>query len=133
MNIKIIALFSIIFFGLISCDTSTQKEFFDKMVHDEYHSKYDGLVIKKYIDKQNRGRPIIIIRNEIFGNNKKDFVFQSNGIFDFIQVGDSISKAKESLILRIKRTNMDTVIKLDFGKIKGSEKYASENQYLKMN
>ncbi|ASV30727.1 hypothetical protein CJ263_11145 [Maribacter cobaltidurans] len=103
------------------------------MVHDEYHSKYDGLVIKKYIDKQNRGRPIIIIRNEIFGNNKKDFVFQSNGIFDFIQVGDSISKAKESLILRIKRTNMDTVIKLDFGKIKGSEKYASENQYLKMN
>lgn len=133
MRIKFISLITIIISGLISCENSNQKEFFDKIVYDEYYSKYQGLVIKKYIDKQNRGRPIIVVRNENFGNEKKDFVFQSTRIFDFIEVGDTISKNRESLFVTIKRTDLDTVIKLDFGNIKGKEKYYSENEYLMIN
>ncbi len=126
-------MFFVLGFGLNSCDNLTQKEFFDKIVYDEYYSKYDGLVVKKYIDKQNHARPIIIIRNQIFGDDKKDFVFQSSELFDFIKVGDTISKSRESLLLNIKRRNLDTIIKLDFGNIKGKEKYYSENEYLMNN
>ena len=116
--------------GLNSCDNLTQKEFFDKIVYDEYHSNYDGIVTEKYIDKQNHARPIIVIRHHIFGDKRKDFVFQSSKIFDFIRVGDTITKKNKSLLINLKRKNFDTIIKLDFETIKGKEKYYSENKYL---
>lgn len=116
--------------GLFSCNDMTQKEFFDKRVYDEYHSNYEGIVTEKYIDKQNHARPIIIIQHKIFGDNKKDFVFQSSEFFDFIKVGDTLAKKSESLKISLKRKNLDTIIKLDFGNIKGNRKYYSENKYL---
>ncbi|PKQ46752.1 hypothetical protein [Confluentibacter flavum] len=130
MNNKIAFLLFVLTFGLNSCDNLTQKEFFDKIVYDEYHSNYEGLVTEKYIDKQNHAIPIIIIRNQIFGDNKKDFVFQSSELFDFIKVGDTITKKRESLLINIKRKNLDTLIKLDFDNIKGKEKYYSENKFI---
>lgn len=126
-------LFILLFFltvGLYSCDNLTQKEFFDKIVYDEYHSNYEGIVTEKYIDKQNHAKPIIIIRHKIFGNNKKDFVFQSSRLFDFIKIGDTLTKKTESLKINLKRKNLDTIIKLDFDNIKGKDKYYSENQYI---
>lgn len=116
--------------GLNSCDNQTQIEFFDKIVYDEYHSNYDGIVTEKYIDKQNHARPIVIIRHQIFGNKKKDFVFQSSEFFDFIKIGDTLTKKKESLLINLKRENLDTIIKLDFDKVKGKEKYYLENKYI---
>ncbi len=119
--------------GLSSCDNLTQKEFFDKMVYKEYQSNYDGIVTEKYIDKHNHARPIIIIRHQIFGDKKKDFVFQSSKLFDFIKIGDTITKEIESLSINLKRKNLDTIIKLDFDNIKGKGKYYSENKYLTEN
>ena len=118
---------------LNSCDNLNEKEFFDKIVHDEYHSSYEGIVTEKYIDKQNHGRPIIIIRHQVFGVKKKDLVFQSSNLFDFIKIGDTITKEYKSLLLNLKRKNLDTLIKLDFDNIKGKEKYYSENKYLNEN
>ena len=91
--------------GLSSCDNLTQKEFFDKMVYKEYKSNYNGIVTEKYIDKHNHARPIIIIRHQIFGDKKKDFVFQSSKLFDFIKIGDTITKEIESLSINLKRKN----------------------------
>ena len=116
--------------GLYSCDNLTQKEFFDKIVYDEYHSNYEGIVTEKYIDKLNHARPIIIIRHKIFGDNKKDFVFHSSGLFDFIKIGDTLTKKTESLKINLKRKNLDTIIRLNFDNIKGKEKYYSENKYI---
>ncbi len=119
--------------GLNSCDNQTQKEFFDKIVYDEYHSNYDGVVTEKYIDKENHARPIVIIRHQIFDNIKKDFVFQSSDFFDFIKIGDTLTKKNESLLINLKRENLDTIIKLDFDKVKGNEKYYLENKYIMEN
>ncbi len=122
-------LIPIIFFLLfIACDNRTQKEKFDKYVYDEYHSMYNGIVTVKYIDSKDHNRHIIKIKNEIFGTNKKDFTFQSLQLFDFIQIGDTLSKDNESIKLHIKRTALDTVIPLDFGNVKGKDLY-----YWKMN
>ncbi|WP_428741130.1 hypothetical protein [Tenacibaculum sp.] len=116
--------------GLNSCDNLTQKEFFDKIVYDEYHSNYEGIVTNKYIDKHNHARPIIIIRHQIFGDKEMDFFFQSSKLFDIINIGDTITKENKSLSINLKRKNLDTIIKLDFDNIKGKEKYYSENKYL---
>ena len=130
---RYIILFLLLTVGLNSCDNLTQKEFFDKIVYDEYHSSYEGIVTEKYIDKQNHARPIIIIQHQIFGDKKKDLVFQSSKLFDFIKIGDTITKENESLLIKLKRKNLDTIIKLDFDNIKGKEKYYSENKYLNEN
>ncbi|MCX7552104.1 MULTISPECIES: hypothetical protein [Flavobacteriaceae] len=130
MNNKLAFLLILLTFGLNSCDNLTPKESFDKVVYDEYHYKYEGIIIDKYIDKQNHATPIIIIRNEIFGDYKKDFIFQSSDFFDFFKVGDTISKKRKSLLINIKRKDLDTLMKLDFGKFKRNEKYYSENKYI---
>ncbi|MCK0115361.1 hypothetical protein [Gelidibacter sp. F63206] len=128
-----IILFFPLLVGLNSCDNLTQKELFDKVVYDEYHSNYDGIVLEKYIDKENHARPIIIIRHPIFGDDKKDFIFQSSALFEFIKIGDTLTKKTESLKINLKRKNLDTIIKLDFDNIKGKEKYYSENKYITEN
>ncbi len=103
------------------------------MVYKEYHSNYEGIVTEKYIDKYTHENPMIIIRNQIFGDKKKDFVFQSSILFDFIKIGDTITKENECLLINLKRKNLDTMIKLDFDNLKGKEKYYSENKYLTAN
>ncbi|WP_308993993.1 hypothetical protein QLS71_015295 [Mariniflexile litorale] len=133
MTNRLFILLFLLTVGLYSCDNLTQKEFFDKIVYDEYHSNYEGIVTEKYIDKQNHARPIIIIRHEIFGDNKKDFLFQNPELFDYIQIGDTITKKNESLKMNLKRKNLDTIIKLDFDNVKGKEKYYSENKYIMEN
>lgn len=129
MNKNHIILLLILTFGLKSCDNLTQKEFFDKIVFDEYHSNYNGIITAKYIDKNNRGRPMIVIEEKIFGKKYKDLVFQSSDFFDFMKVGDTITKKNKSLLVNLKRKNLDTIIKLDFGDWKG-HKFYFENQYL---
>ncbi|MEK6155681.1 hypothetical protein WIW50_20645 [Flavobacteriaceae bacterium 3-367] len=121
----------IFFFIIIACDNRTQKEKFDKHVYDEYHSKYNGIVIAKYIDNNDHNRHIIKIEHEVFGINRKDLTFQSLQLFDFIQVGDTLLKDNQSIKLNIKRMNLDTVIPLDFGNVKGKNLYYWENQYVK--
>ena len=125
-------LFFIVFiFLFIACDNRTQKEKFDKYVYDEYYSKYSGIVMDKYIDGNDHNRHIIKIKNEIFGTNKKDLTFQSLQLFNFIQVGDTLLKDNKSIKLQIKRTDLDRVIPLDFGNVKGRGLYYWENQYVK--
>ena len=111
----------------------SQKEFFDKMVYDAYYSNYEGIVTDKYIDRQDHSRSIIIIRHPIFGDIKRDFSFQSDQIFNFIKIGDSITKKNESLLIKLKRSHLDTIIKLDFGNLKGVKKYYAKNSYVNEN
>ncbi len=125
-------LFLIVFiFLFIACDDRTQKEKFDKYVYDEYYSKYSGIVTDKYIDGNDHNRHIIEIKNEIFGTNKKDLTFQSVQLFNFIQVGDTLLKDNKSIKLQIKRTDLDTLIPLDFGNVKGKGLYYWENEFVK--
>lgn len=125
-------LFTLLFFCiLIGCDTRSQKEKFDKLVHDEYHSKYGGVVVTKYIDDNDHNRRIIEITHKTFGIRKKDLTFQSLELFDFIKVGDTLEKDIKSIKLRIRRMHLDTLIPLDFGNVKGNKLYYWENQYVK--
>jgi len=129
MNLRVYFSF-IILLGTFGCDSTTDKEYFDKIVYDDFHTKYDGIVVDKYISKYDHGRHVIELKNEIFGVDKIDFSFQSLELFNQIKIGDTILKERKSISLKIKRKNLDTIVDLDFGKLKGSNKYYYENPYL---
>ena len=118
----------LVFLGLFSCERFSQKEYYDKIVHDAYNRKYDGFVIEKYIAKS-RARPTIVLET-MFGKDKIDFVFQNDEIFEFIQLGDTLLKERKTLSIEIKRKDFDTIINLDFKKIKGYEIYSKTNPYI---
>ncbi len=120
----------IFIFAMTACDNITQKEFFDKVVYDEYHARYSGIVVDKYIDEGNHLRRIVELKHNVFGINKKDFTFQSLEFFDFIKVGDTLIKDSKTVKLGIKRMDLDTIISLDFGNLKGHDIYNRENPFL---
>jgi|TARA_R100000541_G_scaffold54364_2_gene62844 hypothetical protein len=79
----------------------------------EYYKEYtySGLVTNKFIDSEQHNYRTVIIRND----EKSDIFlldFETSGLFEFIQVGDSIFKKKNSLNLRLKRYQLDTIIKM---------------------
>ncbi|MFX0558692.1 hypothetical protein ACOCEA_17980 [Maribacter sp. CXY002] len=120
----------LLFLGFYSCEHFSQKDYFDNIVYKAYNTRYDGLVVEKYIDAKDHNRNILIIENNLFEKNKTDFTFQSLRLFDFIKIGDTIFKERKSITLNIKRVGLDTLINLDFGNIKGHEEYYWENPYL---
>tara|TARA_R110000868_G_scaffold81480_2_gene230625 strand:+ start:1084 stop:1335 length:252 start_codon:yes stop_codon:yes gene_type:complete len=81
------------------------------------------------MDEKDHNRHIIILKNND-GRDRRDFTFQSLNLFNFLKVGDSISKERKSIDLVIKRHELDTVIPLDFGNIKGWEIYSLDNPYI---
>lgn len=72
---------------------------------------YSGVVIKKFIDRQKHDYRTIIIEQE----NKEHtviFSFVMGGLYEFIEVGDTLSKKSGTLDLRLKRKDLDTLIKM---------------------
>jgi len=69
----------------------------------------NGMISEKYIDKQNHSdNTIIVVENDI---EKTFFLdFEIGGMYDFLEIGDSIVKNKQQLSIRIIRGSMDTVL-----------------------
>lgn len=79
----------------------------------EYYKEYtySGLVTNKFIDSKQHNYQTVIIQN----GEEKDILlldFETSGLFDFIEVGDSIFKKKSSLKLRLIRSELDTIIEM---------------------
>jgi hypothetical protein len=129
MNQRITILL-ILIFGILACDILSEKEYFDKIVYDSYHTKYDGILIEKFIDKNHGSRPIFVLQNEFSDNHRVDFVFQSKKLYDFLKIGDTVFKNRKSISINIKRKGLDTLVNLDFRNLKNHEIYSRENKYL---
>lgn len=129
MNHKILLIFFSLF-GFYSCERFSQKEYFDRIVYDAFHMRYDGVVVNKYFDKNNHNSRILVIENKIFGIESTDFTLLNPDVFDFIKIGDTLFKARKSLELNINRKGLDTIINIHFKNIKGYQEYYLENPYL---
>jgi hypothetical protein len=72
-----------------------------------------GKIINKIIDKTDHNIPKIII-----GDKKDSLIFdlanESSGLFDFVQVGDSILKIKNDRKVRIFNDEKDSIFILAF-------------------
>ena len=87
---------------------------------DAYRAQqYSGVIINKYIDKEQHLFKKIIIKE---GNNERTLLFDAEigGIYDFFSIGDSIVKKENSLKVKIVRRNKDSIFQMRFH---GDRKY----------
>ena len=107
----ILGLLTIIFFIFLAKERSIEDCI---RIRKTYVNKeYNGIINKKFEDKENHALPTFIIKEE---NERKIFgSFRDNsGLYEYSQVGDSIIKEKGSLEVKIIRDDEDTIFKLDF-------------------
>lgn len=71
---------------------------------------YSGVVIKKFIDRQKHDYRTIIIEQDDNKEHVVIFSFVMEGLYEFIEVGDSLHKKSGTLDLRLKRKDLDTLI-----------------------
>lgn len=107
----------------------SKEEFFNNAVKMSYDESYSGIVEKKYYDKYNHGRNIIVIENNGI-DRKLDYIYHGQGLYDFIKLGDSILKNNNSNSIRLKRNKLDTIIFLRFENIIGAKIYSEKNEML---
>ncbi len=70
---------------------------------------YTGVVIKKFINREQHNHRTLIIKQK----DKEHVVlfnFVMGGLYEFIEVGDTLSKKSGTLDLRLKRKDLDTLI-----------------------
>lgn len=87
-----------------------------KYVVKSYRDKsFSGIVKNKYIDENDHKWKKIILNNKITG--KDDVVlmnWETGGVFDYVQIGDTLCKKEGSLHILLKRKNLDTLIEMKF-------------------
>jgi hypothetical protein len=65
---------------------------------------WNGKVAAKYLDSLNHGYQTVLVK-AAYGTNKVDFITDTSRVYQIIQVGDSVEKAKDSLALYITTRN----------------------------
>jgi hypothetical protein len=83
-------------------------------IKDSYlKESYNGEVIDKYIDEDQHNYHKIILNEE--GNQRTILMdWEKGGLFNIVQVGDTLQKKSDKLEVRLKRKNIDTIIKMLF-------------------
>lgn len=72
---------------------------------------YSGIVSAKYIDSLRHNYRTIVVEG---GNKTQKILFdhENGGFFEFVQIGDSLFKKRDTLDVRLKRKKLDTVIRM---------------------
>jgi hypothetical protein len=86
---------------------------------------YTGVVIKKLINREQHNYRTIIIEQD----DKEQvvlFSFVTGGLYEFIEVGDTLSKKSGSLDLRLKRKDLDTLITMQIYDRRNKNKNGNE-------
>ena len=76
-------------------------------------TKFEGMVIDKFTDKRNHNHATLRLKNS-FGEQNIILTRDKSELYDFIQVGDTVSKEYGDLIVCIKRRNELYKIELDY-------------------
>jgi hypothetical protein len=105
-----VLIFFVLFAGLIFCIDYFSNKGFDLQMDV---LKLRGKVSSKYIDIQDHNRPkITIIDNQ--DSITLDLANESSGLYEYIHVGDSIFKTKNSRKVRVFNINKDSSLIMTF-------------------
>lgn len=102
----------IIFFWFKSV-IPTVEEDINMAVNAHQVEEFNGVVINKFIDKNEHNFKKVIIND----NNTKGtilFDIETSGVYDFFKVGDSIVKHKGNIQIRVIRNDIDTTLQMKF-------------------
>ncbi|WP_339700045.1 hypothetical protein [uncultured Marixanthomonas sp.] len=88
-------------------------EMTDKKASDFYkEDDYKGIVVNKFIDTEQHNYHKVVVKKE---ENQQTILFdhENGGLFEFIKIGDSLTKTRGNLKIRLQRENLDTIIKME--------------------
>jgi hypothetical protein len=82
----------------------------------EYKDLYiNGRVINKYIDSTQHSYPIVLITNINLASQKLNLAFDTTDSYLLINIGDSLLKKRDELLLVIKKRKKTIKKIIDFG------------------
>jgi len=81
---------------------------------DDISKEFNSIVINKYIDKENHGYNTCLFKNK---DNTIKFIFgfDRSGLFEYIEIGDSIIKPSGDSLVIVKRNEIVKEFMLDYG------------------
>ena len=85
----------------------------ESLIQNEKSDEYRGVIIEKYID-QNQHMYEKVILDKSPGTDVILLDWETSGFFDFLKIGDSISKNPNSLQVNVWRNDKDTIYNLKF-------------------
>ncbi|TKG87742.1 hypothetical protein EYV94_28005 [Puteibacter caeruleilacunae] len=103
----------IIFFWYHTKDAPTFMDYQLMEYRDMRERSLNGLVTDKKIDVQNHSRPTIIIQQ----NESKielDMLRDRSNFYNYVNIGDSITKPHGSIEIHVFSSKKDTLIRLDY-------------------
>ena len=100
----------LLFIKVVQKDSSVT---FEEFLHHYRIEEYSGLVIDKYVDKDEHNYQKVILQHE-YGERVILFNHKTGGLFNHIEVGDSLIKEYGTLDVKILRTDFDTTITMRF-------------------
>jgi len=91
----------------------SEEEQFEMAIRSYSIMEFEGIVINKFIDEDEHLSQKIMLGKD--GVSKAVvFDIETSGIYDFIEIGDSLMKENESLMIRVIRNDLDTMLKMSF-------------------
>jgi hypothetical protein len=73
----------------------------------------NGHVTRKYIDKKEHNYPILEVLTPEGSVQKINLSLDQSGLFEFVQINDSINKLSDSLRVNLVRSSVDTTFVLN--------------------
>ena len=81
-------------------------------LHQEvYIQKINGIVTKKFIDKENHNYQTIYLSSIVNKNQLIIVTPEFGDMYDYLNIGDSIIKEPNSIFYRVHSKNKDTIFK----------------------
>ena len=108
-NLVVFFVFILIAYLNLKRDSNNISKIRNEIYEQFKYQKFNGLVIKKYLDSNDHECPHLVIEN--FNNTLYDnlFSFDSSGFYNFIKLNDTVKKDSGSLDIYIKNNLLDTV------------------------
>lgn len=103
----------LIIFAQLFFSCSSAQERYDNVVKSYRQEKFSGVIVDKFIDKEEHMSKKVIVRDK-YGEKVVLFNLEAGGLYDYLIVGDSVIKNDGEIKLRVIRNDIDTIIEMKF-------------------
>jgi len=86
---------------------------FEEFLHNYRTEEYSGWVIDKYVDENQNNFQKVFLKHD-YGERVILFNHETGGLFNYIEVGDTLIKEYGTLDVKILRADFDTTITMRF-------------------
>ncbi len=100
----------------------TDEEYFTSLVEEYKTKEFDGIVSQKFKDENDHNFQKIVLDLKNGGSKTIITNFEKEEFYNFIKVGDSLTKKRYSLEVALRRPGVDTTLSFKFENVKDFKK-----------